>query len=118
MGSVNDSTEKLKVYRIVFEDLDLDGMSVQSIINELQQIVDDNPDVELVSSAHDYYSGSSIDIVSNRLETDEEYNSRQEYVKKEAEEKAKQKEMKSLMRKKNLSTEEKERLIQLIQENK
>lgn len=118
MGSMNDSTEKLNVYRSVFEDLDIDGMSVQGVIEVLQEVLRDNPDVELTFAAQDSYSHTGVDIISKRPETDEEYNARHEYVKMEALRKEVQKEINSLSKKKVLTIEEKERLIQLIQENK
>lgn len=118
MGSMNDSTEKLKVYRNVFEDLDVDGMSVQGMIELLEDVVKGNPTVDLHFVTDDSYSYSTFSIISSRLETDEEYNSRHEHVRLEAQRKEAQKEINSLSKKKVLTIEEKERLIQLIQENK
>lgn len=118
MSSMNDSTEKLKVHRNVFEDLDVDGMSVQGMIDLLEDIVKKNPTVDMHFVTDDNYSCSTFSIISSRLETDEEYNARHEYVKKEAQRKEAQKEINALSKKKVLNAEEKERLIQLIQENK
>lgn len=113
--SVNNSTKKLSITRTVFEDLDICGMNIIEIIKELQRLVDENPNEELVAHSSDSYAYSGVDIVLHRLETDKEYNERQKFVKDEARRKENQKRMNSLMKKDNLSTEEKEELIKYIQ---
>lgn len=115
---MNNSTEKLKVHRSVFEDLDVDGMSVKGMIELLEDIAKRNPTVDMYFVTDDNYSCSTFTIMSSRLETDEEYNSRHEYLRLETQRNEVQKEINSLSKKKVLTIEEKERLIQLIQENK
>lgn len=116
--SINDSVERLARFDIVAEHIDFDGMYVQEIIEQLQAYVDAHPDEKMFASNSDSYSCSELDIIIHRLETDEEYNARQECVKKEKKHKETQKTMNALLKKQNLSTEEKNKLIKYIKESK
>jgi single-stranded DNA-specific DHH superfamily exonuclease len=108
--------EKIKIYRTVFEDFDMDGMELRSIIKELQSIADANPDIEVVAECRESYSYCGVDMISQRFETDEEFETRMQEVKAKEESKEYRKRINALMKKSNLSTEEKDELIKFIQE--
>lgn len=113
---VDRSTKKLSISKIVFEDLDICGMEVKEIISVLQKLVDDYPNESLVAHSTDSYSYSAVDIELHRMETDAEYKIRQEYIRNEERKKENQKKMNLLMKKDNLTDDEKEELIKFIQE--
>ncbi|WEM33199.1 hypothetical protein EJP02_138 [Escherichia phage EJP2] len=112
--NVNTSTERLKIYETLERYLDIDEVSPQYIIDILQKHVDNNPGKCLVC----YCNEDMLEITASHLETDEEYNARQNFIQQQQERKETEKHMKALMKKSSLSTEEKALLIKYIEENK
>lgn len=114
--SINNSPKKVLITKTVFEDLDMCGMDVKEIIDTLQKLVDEYPNEILTAHSTDSYSYSAVDIELSRMETDQEYDKRQMYLRNEAKKKEDKKRMNLLMKKDDLSDEEKAELIKYIQE--
>lgn len=112
--STNTSTERLRIYKTLERCIVIDDVSPQHIIDILQKHVDNNPTKDLVC----YSDEGMLEIIAGHLETDEEYNARQNFIQQQQERKETEKHMKALMKKTSLSTEEKALLIKYIEENK
>lgn len=92
--------------------------TIQELINELESYLKnfESQNIRLVPEGG-YDGFYTYTVLLERLETDEEYNTRITKLK-EAHRKKVEGEMKNLFNKKNLSTEEKENLIKYISEYK
>lgn len=97
----------------------LEDCSVQSLVEKLQalQLNYPNDELKLTPDGGGYDGYDSLCVYYERLESDEEYDKRLEEWS-EKEKKKKEAEMKKLLNKKNLSTEEKEKLIHYVRNYK